>query len=205
MTDSIFTEDLVIARKLILRDKEVTRDYLYSKCYPLFKSIFNNFYTDCSSCYEFINQMYVVMLAPSKITGHCQMENYRGEGTLTSWIGTACIYYCYGKFKKKNTMPLVPIEKKDEENNPCGDIINDNNLSVLPEINSLAKSDVECILGQMTSRRYRMIIQLRYLEHYSNEETAKILGMTMRNYYNKHRLAKQQLINILKEEESYEK
>ena len=35
---------------------------------------------------------------------------------------------------------------------------------------------------------------------YSNEETAETLGMSMDNYYNKHKLAKEQFAKILRKE-----
>ena len=34
----------------------------------------------------------------------------------------------------------------------------------------------------------------------SNEETAQLLGMSMDNYYNKHKLAKEQFVTTLKKE-----
>ena len=97
----IFSEDLQIAKSLIVRDDMVTRKYFYQQCYPLFKSIFDNYYTDCANVKEFIDEMYIIVLAPSKLTGKCQMENFRGESTLTSWLKTACLFYCYKQFEIK--------------------------------------------------------------------------------------------------------
>ena len=52
----------------------------------------------------------------------------------------------------------------------------------------------------MPNLRYRNLIELRYVKEKTNEETADILGMTMDNYYNKHKLAKAQFCNILRKE-----
>ena len=52
----LYTEDLQIAKALINRDEGITRQYLYKRCYPLFKSIYDNYYTDCNSVIEFIDQ-----------------------------------------------------------------------------------------------------------------------------------------------------
>ena len=54
----IFSQDLQIAKSLIVRDEMVTRKYFYQQCYPLFKSIFDNYYTDCANVREFIDEMY---------------------------------------------------------------------------------------------------------------------------------------------------
>ena len=45
----------MIVNAILLRDQKVTQQYLYVKCYPLFKSVYDNYYTDCQSCIEFIN------------------------------------------------------------------------------------------------------------------------------------------------------
>ena len=39
----IYHEDLQIAKALIKRDNLVTRKYFYQQCYPLFKSIYDNY------------------------------------------------------------------------------------------------------------------------------------------------------------------
>ena len=41
---------------------------------------------------------------------------------------------------------------------------------------------------------------MRYLEQKTNEETAEALGMTMDNYYNKHKLAKEQYERVWRKE-----
>ena len=46
----------------------------------------------------------------------------------------------------------------------------------------------------------RKILKYFSRKEKSNEETAEILGMTMDNYYNKHKLAKEQFAKILRKE-----
>lgn len=72
--------------------------------------------------------------------------------------------------------------------------------SIDEKISSLDRGDVEKILSMMRNDRYRNIMRLRYLEDRDNEETAEILGMTMANYYNKHKLAKEQFCEVLRKE-----
>lgn len=60
----IYKEDLQIAASLIKRDNAVTRKYFYQKCYPFFKSIYDNYYTDCANCKEFMDEVYLVVLSP---------------------------------------------------------------------------------------------------------------------------------------------
>lgn len=203
-TLKIYTEDLQIAKALISFDEKVTRQFYYKDCYPLFKSIFDNYYTDCNSCKEFMDEIYLLVLAPSKTTGKCQMENYRGESTLTSWLKTVSLTYCYNKFKLKppisEPLPRDP-EKKDGDDEPISDRKKDESLSNPIDFSGMNRSDVEALLSLMPNKRYSKLIKLRYLEQLTNEETAKELGMTMANYYNKHKLAKAQYEKVCRKEE----
>ena len=67
-------------------------------------------------------------------------------------------------------------------------------------VEKLDQSDVDSLLQMMHNERYRKLIQYRYLDERTNEETAKLLDMSMDNYYNKHKLAKEQFKNILRKE-----
>ena len=198
----IYHEDLQIAKALIKRDNLVTRKYFYQQCYPLFKSIYDNYYTDCTNCKEFIDEIYIVVLAPSKTTGKCQMENFRGESTLASWIKTACLYYCYKQYETKEKMPkyerLPNSNVKDNDDDSDRDDAIYGSIEI--DFSNLNRQDALIILKQMPNRRYSELIRLRYLEMKTNEETAKALGMTMDNYYNKHKLAKEQYERIFRKE-----
>lgn len=198
----IYHEDLQIAKALMKRDNLVTRKYFYQQCYPLFKSIYDNYYTDCTNCKEFIDEIYIVVLAPSKTTGKCQMENFRGESTLASWIKTACLYYCYKQYETKEKMPkyerLPNSNVKDNDDDSDRDDAIYGSIEI--DFTNLNRQDALIILNQMPNKRYSELIRLRYLELKTNEETAKALGMTMDNYYNKHKLAKEQYERIYRKE-----
>ena len=196
----VFKEDILIAKALIARDNIVTKKYLYIQCYPLFKSIFERYYTDCATCKDFIDEMYLVVLSPSKTTGKCQMENFKGESTLAKWLKTACLFYCYAKFEKKlPTVDIVRFNGEDADSDDNDRFIDKRN-SINIDFSCINRTDVERILCLMPNIRYRNLIRMRYLEQKSNEETAEALGMSMDNYYNKHKLAKEQYIRVWRKE-----
>jgi hypothetical protein len=194
----IFTDDIEIAQALINRDNLVTKKYLYIQCYPLFKSIYDKYYTDCTSCKEFIDEIYTLVLSPSKMTGRCQLENFKGESTLAKWLKSACLYYCYAKFDRK--LPIADVRSDTDSNSVSNDRFIDISNSINMDFSSIDRADVERILCLMPNIRYRNLIRMRYLEQKSNEETAEALGMSMDNYYNKHKLAKEQYIRIWRKE-----
>lgn len=111
-----YTDDLDTARLLIGRDAATTRQFFYRQCYPLFRAVHNNFYTDCTTVREFIDEIYVLVLAPSRTTGRCQMENYKGESSLASWLKAVCLHYCYHKFQRQRRIPIVePLPYENEK------------------------------------------------------------------------------------------
>lgn len=190
----VFLHDLQIAKALLDRDEQVTRKYFYQQCYPLFKSIYDNYYTDCTCCKEFIDEIYVLVLAPSKTTGKCQLENFRGESTLASWLKTACLYYCYKQFDLKEKMPKYERlpHSNEKEFDEDGDRNDEIYGSIEIDLSNLEREDAITRLRQLPNKRYGELLRLRYVESLTNEETANKLGTTMENYYNLHKRAKEQ-------------
>lgn len=197
----IYEQDLLVAQSILQRNGRVTREFMYKKCYPLFKSIYDNYYTDSESVHEFINEIYLLILTPGKETGHCQLENYRGESTLMTWLKTACLFHCYHRYERKKRIPTVEIITTDcDDDDDYSDRFLDNSYSTTMDSDSLNRSDLEVVINMMPNERYRNIIRLRYIERRTNEETAEALNMSMANYYNKHKLAKEQFVSALRKE-----
>ena len=186
----------------------VTRKYFYQQCYPLFKSIYDNYYTDCKCCKEFMDEIYIIVLAPSKVNGKCQMENYKGESRLSSLLKTVCLYYCYNRYELKQRMPIYePLSHSDEKEKEDdylfgGDRKIGKEFSNPIDFSGMNRADVEALLNMMPNMRYRNIIRLHYLEQKTHKETAEALGMSMDNYYNKRILAEKQFKQICRKEEA---
>lgn len=193
MADIRQLSDKDIVKAIIAKDAEVTKLFFYEKCYPLFKSVFEKYETDCNDCIEFINEIYVHIMVKSSRSGLSKMEGFGFNCTLTNWLKIVTENYCHQVFKKKKRMPID--EKPDGS-----DSLSQTSDSIGIDLHLLNLSDLEKLLGMMPNERYRQLIRYRYLDGHTNEETADLLGMKMDNYYNKHRLAKKQFRQILKKE-----
>lgn len=202
MANSIitYTDDLHIAQSIVRKDEQVTIDFLYVRCYPLFNSVFHRFYTDCSCVREFIDEIYLLVMTPSKVTGKVKLENYRGESTLFTWFKVVALSYCFKKFKRRIDV-VEQVER--QEKNTSDDSFAEETASIGLDFTNMNSMDVEMVINLMPNLRYRAIIRLRYLEDKSNEETAQILGMSMENYYNSHKRAKDQYLSVLRKEEHH--
>lgn len=183
---------MAIANAILNRDSAVTVEFLYRKCYPLFKALFDNYETDCSDVKEFIHEIYAFLLTPGRDSNICPLSTYRSEGSLFSWMKLVGRSYCYARFRKK--------EKQRVELIDISDIYDAYQPSLNFDMSSLDKMDVERLLQMMPNKRYSQLLKLRYIFSYSNDETAQYLGITMPNYYNKHKLAKEQFIRIYNKE-----
>ena len=197
---SMTYNDHDIVDALLRRDENITRDFFYRKCYPLFKSIYDNYHTDCSSCIEFISEIYVHILTPNRETGLCKLDNFRFQSTLFTWLKTVCLFYCYKRFERVNKTQTERFSDKFEEGGVRIDTVSG---SINTDNLSMAIYDIEVILRLMPNKRYSQLIRLRYLDGHTNEETAALLGMNMNTFYNKHKLAKEQYIKILNKEKNY--
>lgn len=173
------------------RDRTVTYGYLYRKLFPLFASVMNRYYTDCTTTEEFINQIYVVVMTPGA-NGRCRLESFSGQSSLLRWLQVVAINYCRSLYARKPGL--------DENLTPGSDRFSPGSESLESEPDIMDRYDVEKILAAMPNPRYREIIRLRYLLDLSNEETAKRLGMGLDNFYNKHRLAKAQYVAVARRE-----
>ena len=203
MTDIDYMDDHMIVDAILLRDRKVTQQYLYVKCYPLFKSIYDNYYTDCQSCMEFINEIYIHIMISNKETGLCRLQAFKFGSTLTTWIKTVAVYYCYEHYRRKQKVSFV--EEKNVINSHTSDRFDQAAASMYEDEPSMSRDDLEIILNLMPNKRYSSLIRLRYVEGMTNEETAAALQMSMDNFYNKHLRAKKQFTEVLNKERQYGK
>lgn len=130
-------------------------------------------------------------MLPSEKTGKSKISTFGFRCTFTMWLKVVAENYCLQLFKRK----AKHIGDKN-------DIESDRNVGVSESLNldALNHRDVEKVLSLMRNKRYSALIRYRYLEEKTNEETAELLGMSMDNYYNKHKRAKQQFAEIIRKE-----
>lgn len=135
-------------------------------------------------------------MCPQK-NGKCKLESFGFKSSLNTWVGVVAKNYCYASFKVRiDTVPDAPNGNNAEE----GDRFEPTGGSTDIDMSQINKSDIRTILDLMPNKRYRSIIELRYLFEKDNVETAKALGMSIENYYNKHKLAKEQFMAIYNKE-----
>lgn len=184
--------DREVVDALLRRDATLTKDYLYRQCYPLFKSIYDRYLTDCHTCFEFINEIYLFIMSPPRGSSAPRLADFGYRCSLAMWLKIVARNYCRQIFAKKGDF--------FEESLDSGDRIPIADQSLTMSTRTIDFSDLTRMIDSMPNKRYREIIRLRYVAQKTNEETAAELGMTMANFYNKHKLAKEQYCEQLRKE-----
>lgn len=184
--------DQDIAQAILRRDTLITKEYLYKKCYPLFNAIYNKYYTDCENTIELINEIYVYILIPHRETHRSKLQDFGFRCSLTIWLKIVTENYCRQLYAKR-----IPENENDDVADDRNDMGDD---SFIANTRKIDMYDVKKLLSMMPNQRYSKLIEYRYIDERSNEETALLLAMTMTNYYNCHKRAKAQYCEILRKE-----
>lgn len=184
--------DKKIVSSLLHFEQLPTAEFFYGKSYPVFKSLYDRYTTDCAEVIDFIHEIYVDILKPRQVGHRCKLETFNYKCSLENWVGVVAIRYCYHQFKK-----FIPTDDLTDS-----DRLSVSEPSILTDMGTLNREDVETIINMMPNERYRQLIRYRYLDELDNEETAKKMGMSMDNFYNKHRAAKVQYIQAFLKEMS---
>lgn len=184
--------DQQIVKAILSRYTFITKEFLYKKCYPLFKAIHNKYYTDCDTPIELINAIYLYILWPHKDTNVSKLQGFGFRCSLTLWLKIVSEHYCQQLFKKRIVM--------DDDENVGDDRKDTGEDSFIENTRSLDMDDLRQVLSNMPNQRYSQLIKLRYVEEKTNEETAMAMGLSMPNYYNTHKRAKEQYVETLRKE-----
>jgi len=184
--------DQEIVKAILDRDTIVTKEFLYRKCYPLFKAVYDKYYTDCESCFELINEIYVYIMIPQKKTNVSKLAAFGFRCTLTMWLKIVVENYCHQLYARRMEI--------DRDSDVGSDRKIPDDESLMENTRNIDMEDVHKILNMMPNQRYHKLIEYRYVDEKTNEETAMLLAVTMANYYNMHKRAKAQYCEVLRKE-----
>ena len=107
--------DQEIVKAILRRDTEITKEFLYRKCYPLFAAIHSKYYTGCETPIELINEIYVYILLPQRETHRSKLQDFGFRCTFTLWLKIVTENYCRQLFEKRiRSEENVDVESDNE-------------------------------------------------------------------------------------------
>lgn len=162
--------DQEIVDALIERDGEVTQEFFFIKCRPLFTSIIRSVFSYKVDYDEFVSEFYIYLMEDDAR----RLRKFEGRSTIFSWLKIVAIRYFIAKrdqlIEKESEEPLIDrgMRKMAFDDEGAND----------------AKMDVSKVLGMMANRRYVYVIRRLVLEDCEPQELADEMDITVDNLYN---------------------
>lgn len=164
--------DKEIINGLIVKDNQITTEFFFVKCRPLFYSIIRHVFSYDVDYDEFVNELYQYLMDNNA----AKLHGFQYRCSLMQWLKVLAIHY----FVKKRNLLI----KDTTQESPYNKNINETTESV-----SSAKSDLERIFNFMQNKRYVYVIRKLVIEDMKPEQLAQELGVTTANLYNIKRRA----------------
>lgn len=185
--------DQQIIDALIARDEQVTKQFFFGNCRPLFSSIIRYVFSYEVDYDEFVNEFYLYLMEND---AH-RLRQFQGRSTIYQWIKVIAIRYFILKrdnmidTKSKKTLLDSPVLQK---------------RVVDAEPMQTAKIDIEHLFSLMPNRRYVYVLRRLILQGAEPKVVAEEIGTNVDNVYNIKKRALAALTDIVfKEVEKYEK
>ena len=184
--------DQQIVEALIARDVEVTQQFFFKSCRPLFLSIIRSVFSYEVDYDEFVNEFYLYLMENDAY----RLRQFQGRSSIFQWMKVVAIRYFIAKRDRL-------IENESQEALASSAM---QKILVDRAENISAKIDVENLLSLMPNRRYVYVIRRLILQEVEPKTVAEELRISVDNLYNIKKRAIAALAEIaLKEVGEYEK
>jgi hypothetical protein len=166
-------DDKQIIEALIARDEQVTQQFFYGNCRPLFLSIIRNVFSYEVDYNEFVSEFYIYLMENDAY----RLRQFQGRSTIYQWLKIVAIRYFVAK--RNQMIDMTP-------NAPLYDsaLLKLQNSSIDDGEGMVAKMDIESLFSQMPNRRYVYVIRRLILEEADPKDVAEELKTNVDNLYN---------------------
>ena len=184
--------DQQIIEALIARDEQVTKQFFFENCRPLFSSIMRYIFSYEVDYDEFVNEFYLHLMENDAY----RLRQFQGRSTIYQWMKVIAIRYFIAKRDG-----MIDNESKDAL---LDSVVQSETVDEEKKIT--AKMDIEHLFSLMPNRRYVYVIRRLVLQEAEPKVVAQELRTNVDNLYNIKKRAIAALTEIaLKEAEKYEK
>lgn len=179
--------DQEIINGLIAHDKQLTEDFFFAKCRPLFLSVMKYVFDYEVDYDEMVNELYLYLMEDDAV----KLRHFEYRSSLYQWLKILSIRF----FMKKRSRLI---------DNTSQEALYDKQDYVAPEMDMEARHDLERLLEIMPTERYVHVIRRLIIDNWEPERLAQEMNVTLANLYNIKRRAIAQLTSIaLKDIKAY--
>ena len=162
--------DREIVDKLIERDNEVTDEFFFIRCRPLFVSIIRSVFSHPVDYDEFVNEFYIHLMENDSY----RLRQFQGRSSVFQWMKVVAIRFFIAK---RDNM----IEDDSKESLlDCAEA----SESVDSERQTAAAIDLRTLLWRLPNKRYAYVIKRLILDDAEPKTVADELGTNVDNLYN---------------------
>lgn len=165
--------DREIIQKLIERDNQVTEEFFFVRCKPLFYSVIKHVFPFDVDYEEFVNELYVYLMEDDA----ARLRSFQFQSSVYQWLKVLSIRYF--------------IQKRDRMCNTSERECVDENSATVTE--PVSRNDLLRLIAAMPNRRYAIVIQKLVVDGVSPQELALEMCTSISNIYNLKRRAMAQL------------
>lgn len=169
-----------IIKGLIARDNQITEDFFFVKCRPLFYSVMRLVFDYEVEYDEMVNELYVYLMEDDA----SKLRNFQYRSSVYQWLKILAIRFF---IKKRARM----IDDSTQET-PYGGQGQESDMQTEPS----AEYDIERLFEAMPTKRYVQVIRRLILEDCEPDILAKEMNITTANLYNIKRRSMAQLTRI---------
>lgn len=159
-----------IVDALIRRDAQLTEQFFFKDCRPLFVSVIRHVFSYEVDYDEFVNEFYIYLMENDAL----RLRQFEGRSSIFQWLKVVAIRYFVAKRDRMiDSNPKNPLYDRvanvaDERSNGGHD----------------AKIDVEYQLSKLPNRRYAYVVRRLVLDDAEPSVVAKELDVEVFNLYN---------------------
>ena len=182
--------DKQIVEALIERDEQVTQQFFFENCRPLFLSIIRYLFSYEVDYDEFVSEFYLYLMERDAY----RLRQCEGRSTIYQWLKVTATRYFIAKRNR-----MVNMEPSNRGETPSA-------MDSCDQRSQMAKIDMEQLFAQMPNRRYVYVIRRLCLHEADPKVVAEELNISVDNLYNIKKRAMASLSEVaLKEVKRYEK
>lgn len=162
--------DQQLIDKLTAHDKQVTQQFFYKDCRPLFTSIICNIFHNKIEYDELVNELYLHLMEDDAR----RLRQFEGRSSIYQWLKVTAIRFF---LEKREEM----IEKDSEEH-----LLEQaaTTKTIETEPHQIAQIDIASLLVRIPNKRYAYVIKRLVLEDATPAIVAQELDVTVDNLYN---------------------
>ena len=169
--------DQEIIQGLIARDNQVTKEFFFVKCRPLFYNVIMQVFDYEVEYDEFINELYIYLMDDNA----SKLRNFQYRSSVYQWLKILSIRF------------FIKIRARMIDENALESPYDSYNQTVTTETELSAENDLERLFEAMPTKRYVYVIKRLIIENWKPEQLAQEMNITTANLYNIKRRAMAQL------------